>query len=31
MIFVTQPKKSAKFYKDTYTELTDYLLVKEQK
>ena len=29
MIFVTQPKKSAKFYKDTYTELTDYLLVKE--
>ena len=29
IIFVTQPKKNDKFYKDTYTKLTDYLLVKE--
>ena len=29
IIFVTQPKQNDKFYKDTYTKLTDYLLVKE--
>ena len=29
MVFVTQPKKGAKFYKDDHTELNDYLLVKE--
>ena len=29
IIFVTQPKKSAKFYKDVHTELNDYILVKE--
>lgn len=28
MIIVTQPKKSDKFFKDTYIELSDYLLVK---
>ena len=29
IIFVTQPKQNDKFYKETYTKLTDYLLVKE--